>query len=146
MLVSVLRDLHWTLTSLVSISSRTRRSRYLFTEESITIIPSALSLAHLRCGIQFRARVWLRMHERVWARFSAAAKGTLFTRKDRRKHSLLMHRRSIAAAKPRCSANLAVRRSTVGEHRIIDLILRRLQLYALGSLFRGQVSRAQPVH
>src|SRR5437588_611707 len=76
------------------------------TYASITIIPSALSLAHLRCGIQFRARVWRRMHGRVWARFSAAAKGTLFTRKDRRTHSLLMHRRSISAAKPRCSANL----------------------------------------
>src|SRR2546429_7508285 len=68
MLVSVLRDLHWTLTSLVSISSRTRRSRYLFTEESITIIPSGLSLAHLRCGIPFRARVSRLMHGRVWAR------------------------------------------------------------------------------
>ena len=63
-------------TSLVSISSRTSRSRYLFNEESITIIPSALSLARLHCGIQFRARVLRLMHGRVWARFSAAEKGT----------------------------------------------------------------------
>src|SRR5436309_15814901 len=73
MLVSVLRDLHWTLTSLVSISSRTRRSRYLFTEESITITPSALSLARLRCDIQFLARAWLLMRGRVSVRFSAAS-------------------------------------------------------------------------
>src|SRR5437867_10458877 len=65
MLVSVLRDLHWTLTSLVLISSRTRRSRYLFTEESITIILSALSLARLRCVIQFRALVLHLMRGRV---------------------------------------------------------------------------------
>src|SRR5882724_4034661 len=107
MLESVLRDLHWTLTSLVSISSRTRRSRYLFTEESITTTPLALSLAHLRCGIQFRARVWRLMHGRVSVRFSAAAKGTNFTRKDRRTHSLLMRRPNISAAKPNSSANLA---------------------------------------
>src|SRR5947207_14751378 len=84
MLVSVLKDLHWTRTSLVSISSRTRRSRYLFTEESITIIPSALSLARLHCGIQFPVRASHLMHGRVWARFSAAAQGTHLTRKGPR--------------------------------------------------------------
>src|SRR5882724_4316851 len=107
MLESVLRDLHWTLTSLVSTSSRTRRSRYLFTEESITIIPSALSLAHLRCGIQFRARVWRLMHGRVSVRFSAAAKGTPFTHRDRRTPSLSMRRPNTSVAKPKYSDNLA---------------------------------------
>src|SRR5437762_13208210 len=41
-LVSVLKDLLWMPASLVSISSRTRRSRTFFIEESITITPSAL--------------------------------------------------------------------------------------------------------
>src|SRR5947207_14484907 len=73
MLVSVLRDLHWTLTSLVSISSSTRRSRYLFTEESITITPSALSLARLRYDIQFLARAWLLMRRPLAVRFRRAS-------------------------------------------------------------------------
>src|SRR5437867_8037759 len=75
MLVSVLRDLHSTLTSLVSISSRTRRSRYLFTEESITTTPLALFSAHLRCVIRFRVRGSHLMHGQAWARFLGAAKG-----------------------------------------------------------------------
>src|SRR4029453_9672874 len=108
MLVSVLRDSRWTRTSLVSISSRIRRSRYSFTEELITIIPSALSLAHLRCAIQFPARVSRLMHGRVWARFSAAAKGTPFTHEDRRTPSLLMRRRSTSGAKPKYSDNLVL--------------------------------------
>src|SRR6266481_5596367 len=62
MLVWVLKDLLWTPASLVSISSRTRRFQFLFTEESITITPLALSLARSRCGIQFRARVSRLMH------------------------------------------------------------------------------------
>src|SRR5262245_33021186 len=107
MLVSVLKDLLWTQASLVSISSRTRQPTYLFTGESITIIPSALSLAHLHCGIRFHARVSRLMHGAVLARFSAAAKGTNFTRRDRRTPSPSMHKPTISAAKPKCSLNSA---------------------------------------
>src|SRR6476661_3724046 len=51
------KDLRSMLASLVSTSSRTSRSRYLLNKESITITPSVLFLARLRCGTQFRARV-----------------------------------------------------------------------------------------
>src|SRR5204862_68108 len=111
MLVSVLKDLLWTPASLVSISSRTRRFRFLFTEESIIIIPSALSLAHLRCGIQFPAHVLRLTHGRVWVRFSAVAKGTPFTRKDR-----------------------------LGASRSVDRILRGVKLDAEGRQFGDQDS------
>src|SRR5947199_6747880 len=107
MLLSVLRDLHWTLTSLVSISSRTRRSRCLFIEESITTTPLALFLLHSPCDIRFRAPVLRLMHGPVSALYLAAAKGTLFTCKAHRTHSLSMRRPNISAAKPRRSANLA---------------------------------------
>src|SRR5689334_2536291 len=105
MLVSVLRDLHWTLTNPASISSKTRRPRYSFTEESITIILLAVSLAHSHCDIRFRARVWRLMHGAAWARFSAAAKETNFTRKDRRTHSLSMRKPNTSAAKLKYSRN-----------------------------------------
>src|SRR2546423_9152932 len=72
-LVWALKDLHWMPASLVSISSRTSRSRYLFTEESIIITPSARFLARLHCDIQFRAPVSPLMHGGVLARFLAAA-------------------------------------------------------------------------
>src|SRR4029077_13316321 len=105
MLVSVLRDLHSTLQSLASIFSRTRQFRYLSSKESITIIRSAPSLAHLRCATQFRALVLRLMHGQVWARFSAAAKETNFTRKDRRTHSRSMRRPTISAPKRNYSVN-----------------------------------------
>src|SRR5437762_3757969 len=119
MLVSVLRDLHSTLTSLVSISSRTRRSRYLFTEESTTTTPLALFSAHLRCVIRFRARGSHLMHGQAWARFLGAAKGTPFTHKGRRTPSKSMRRPNISAAKPKCLVNSApvwkfVSRGTLG--------------------------------
>src|SRR5204863_9107918 len=107
MLVSVGGVLHWTPANLVSIFSKTRRSQYLFTKESITIIPSAVSLVHLRCAIQFRARGSRLMHGQEWARFSVSGKGTPFTHRDRPTPSLLMRRLNISAAKPKCSANLA---------------------------------------
>src|SRR5947208_16532622 len=105
MLQSVLRDLHWTPTNRASISSKTRQSRYLLTEESITIIPSAASLAHLHCGIQFHARFLRLMHGQALARFSAAAQGTRFTRTDRRTHSPSMRKPNISPEKHRGSDN-----------------------------------------
>src|SRR5437667_6178876 len=105
MLVSVLRDLHWTLISLVSISSRTKRSRCLFIEESITTTPLALFLVHSPCDIRFRAPVLRLMHGPVSALYLAAAKGTLFTCKVHRTHSLSIHRPNISEAKTWRSSN-----------------------------------------
>src|SRR5215831_9141140 len=107
MLGSVLRDLLSTPPSLASISSRTSLSRYLSKKEPVTIVPSAVSLAHLHCVILFHAHVLRLMHGEGWVRFSAAAKETNFTRRDRRMRSLLMRRPTTSAPRPKCSPNLA---------------------------------------
>src|SRR5207253_7754685 len=106
MLVWVLKDLLWTPASLVLISSRTRRFQFLFTEELITITPSALFQERLRCVIQFLAHESRRTPGLVWVRFSAAAKEMSFTHSAHRMPLLSTRRRITSGAKPKCSANL----------------------------------------
>src|ERR1700746_2172800 len=79
MLVWALKDLLWTPASLVAISSRIQRFRFLFTEESTTITPSALFWEHLHCAIRFLAHVLRLTRGQVSVRSSAVAKGISFT-------------------------------------------------------------------